>query len=584
MSSSPLVSCVSGTVEGRLEALKRMVGSVRESIKPFSYEIILVACECKEATHQWIRSQPDCVLVIRPKREGSVVAFNDGFSRARGKFAVTLNDDIVVDGDTIARSIRYLNQHPEVGQVAFGHKYQNRGGNTTQPKWDAAYGYTYGQCCTTRKWLGDVAGWWGNFGLVHYGGDTHLGLRVWQLGYRVQGLQGCTVTDWEIEDDTRVKFSHAPRAAGGGVHPDVKLFRQHWDGRMPPPDKWKPVQVNRVIVKAAEGTLRTLRFKAHMAATMPKRVALLNAFREYGPAMQANQTMAVAERGRSEAQEWFITTAEKFQPDLVMLQGQRPNNITPETASRLCKRLSGAFVFNWDADTHYPMLPFHEEIAKAVPLQLTISPSLFEWYRQRGVHNIGYWPIGVEQEFIDVDRYEHFREEASSDVLFLGSLYGEEVFPGALTRRDAVIALHRSNLRFRLHGLGWPKIGIQASSTLEEFAANAILYSKAKMALSVSQTNELWGYTSDRAHNILATGCPLLVERFVGHKEYGLVDGETCIAWSSIPEMLEKARYYIAHPHEREAIGRAGKQVLLERYTWPRLVEELWGLIAPLGA
>lgn len=578
-----LVSGVTGTVPGRLKSLQRLVASFRQSAGNLSYELIIVACACSEETHKWIRQQEDCVLVIRPKKEGSVIAFNDGFARARGRFVVTLNDDVKVDGDTIQIAAEHLLENPEVGQVAFGHRYQNRQGDRTAPRIQRMFGYPYAQCGMTRKWLGDLAGWWGDVGLIHYGGDNWLSACIWEMGWRVEAVKGCSVTDWEVEDETRQQFSHHMRAANGGVHPDVELFMKHWRGRLPPPQKWRSANVNRVIVKANQGNLRTLQFKSTMGPGYPRRTTVIDEFRAYGPAKQANHTWKVSQVGRESAQQWFIEVAKRFQADLIMLQGQRPNNITPSTAMRLRKEVPNAYVFNWDADTHYPMLDFHAEIAKAVDLQLTISPTLFPWYISHGASNIGYWPIGVQEEYLNVERSRYLREKQSHDVAFYGSLYGEEHFPEALTRRDAVLTLARSDLDLELRGLGWNKVSLQAENTLEAFVDNAIGYSRSKMALSISQTKDLWGYTSDRAYNIMATGCPILVQRFAGMEEHGFVDGETVIAWTTFKEMMDKARYYIAHPQKREDIGRAGRQLIHARHTWKQRIYELWGLISGIG-
>lgn len=582
------ISCVSGTVEGRLESLKRMVLSIRRQMPiELEYEIVLVAGACSNKTLSWIRDQPDCVLIEQTELLGGIIAYNSGCRRSKGEYVLILNDDIVVDPGSITKAAAFLDQHPEIGQVAFGHKYQKRRGDPTKARVDGAFGYLYGQCCMTRRWLGDQAGWWGNIGMKHYAGDAHLGMRIWELGYKVVTVPGCTVTDFEVDDEVRRKWSDLPRQQRQGPgrgHPDSDKFVQYWRGRLPPPESWKPAVSNRVIEKAMRGTLRTLLFKAHMGPTAPKRVGLLTTFQTYGPSMQANQTMACAQYGLQRVQQWFLDTATRYQPDLIMLQAQRANNITAATAKRMVQQNPNALVFNWDGDTHYPMEPFQAEIARAVPLQLTISPDLFPWYRERGAHNIGYWPIGTEPEYLAVNRNDYFTEKESHDVIFLGSLYGEDVFPEAVTRRDAIATLATlPSLSLLLHGHGWRKIGLPVSCTVEEFEKNAILYSQAKMGLSISQTAERWGYTSDRTHNILATGCPLLMQRFSGHKEYGLIDGENCIIWDTIPEMVEKASYYKAHPQEREAIGRAGRELVRERYTWPKLVEELWGLLAPFG-
>lgn len=580
-----MISCVSGTVKGRFPLLQRMIASVRSSVGNVPYEIIIVACDVENDTLKWLREQPDIVLEVLDEAPGAVKSFNLGFNRAKYKYVVTLNDDITVEGDTISRAYAYMVAHPKVGQVAFGHKYQNRKGNAQQPRVQRAYGYFYGQCCMTRTWIGKVAGWWGDYGLVQYGGDNHLSASVWNLGYEVHPVSGCSVVDWEYVDDSRRRFSDQMRDSRG-VHPDAKLLHKVWKGRLPKPSNWMPARFNQVLVKAAQGNLRTLRFKAMMGSGLQykPRMALVNELAQYGPTQQANQSEAITRLGRNRAQDWFVEVANRFQPDLILLQSQRDHNIFPGTVPKLRGASPGVYIVNWDADTHYPMLPFHAEIARQCDLQLTISPDLFPWYMKHGVYQIGYWPISVEQEFIDIHRHEHFQESGGWDVLFLGSLYGEGQFPEADTRRESVLALHRAkDINLGLFGLGWNKVGLNTRKSLEDFVGNPLRYCKAKMALSVSQTKDLWGYTSDRCYNILATGCPILIQKFNGMEEHGLVDGVNCIAWTTLPEMLAKARYYKEHPGQREDLGRAGKKLLLTRHTWKHRIHGLFQLIAELG-
>jgi len=566
-----------------------MVESIRKSVGTWPYEIILVAGGCEPGTLNWIRAQDDCVLIEMPPDTGAVIPFNRGFrsvKAGRDDYVVALNDDIALEGDTLRRSAIYLDDHPEVGQVAFFHKYLNRGsGSASRGRVQKMLsGYLFGQCCMTRKWIGDAADWWGNYGLVFYGGDNNLSCGVWHMGYAVHAVDGCSVLDWEHDDATREKFSRKMREGHGGRHPDSIKWMNHWAGKLPNPQDWVPAHVNTVLAKAARRNLRTIRFQSMMGtgASYVPRVALGKVFSEYGPYEQANQVWAMKRYGRERAQDWFLMKVRDFQPDLVMLQGQRPNNIMPETVEAMRDIIPDAFIYNWDGDTHYPMEDFHWKIAKACDLQLVVTPDLFPWYVEHGVYDIGYWPIGVERNFIEVDRYQHFQEQTSDDVIFLGSVFLRG-YPEIETRKNAVRRLVDSSLKFRLHGLRWEMVGIECRHTLEDFEGNPVRYSQAKMGLSISQTKDYWGYTSDRTYNIMAAGCPVLIQEFKGMNEHGLVDGETCIAWSDLDEMMDKARYYKAHPKEREAIGQAGKEVLLARHTWNHRVEELFGLIARLG-
>ena len=173
------------------------------------------------------------------------------------------------------------------------------------------------------------------------------------------------------------------------------------------------------------------------------------------------------------------------------------------------------------------------------------------------------------------------KEINGPDVVFLGALYGHGVFPEAENREKAVRTLWgmRDEIDFLLLGNGWKKIGLEVGQTNEQHSANARLYARSKLALSISQASELWGYTSDRLYNICATGCPALVQRFAGMEAHGFVDGASCISWSSVDEMVEKIRYYLNHSEKREEIGMRGKDVVLSRHTWKHRVDSLFTMM-----
>jgi GT2 family glycosyltransferase len=571
-----MISAVSGTIN-RLEMLKRMVTSVRESVGGVPYEIVLVDNDSTDGTPEWCAEQPDIVYLNIGEPQGSIPAFNLGFAHVSGKYAVTLNDDITVEGDTLKRAFQHLEENPHVGQVAFAHKYQNRAKRPKdQPVVQAAFGYIYGQCCMTRTWLGELAGWWGDEGMFHYGGDTRLSMRLWEMGWPTVELDGCAVIDYEVVDDTRRRFGYAPRG-GGKVHPDLTRFMQVWQGRLPEPQRWIPAPVDRILTKAAQGNLRTVRFKGSMNFRLPMRTACIKAFGAYGPTRQIDKGRYVHHYGRDMYQRHVQGIIGQFKPDLVLFQAQGAHNsVTVRTVESLRAKHPHTMLINWDGDTHYPMAQYLYDIARAVHLQLTISPSLFPRYIAKGAPNIGYWPIGIEQEFIDVQRQKN---PQFADVIFLGSLFSNTNFPEWETRNDAVLALSKSDLKFALYGRQWGKLGLKAQSTQEQFGVNPGLYAKSKMALSVSQSAELWGYTSDRLYNITATGCPALVQRFAGMDEHGYIDGETCIAWSTFKEMMDKARYYARHDAEREEIGARGREMTLSMHTWPHRVKGLFEML-----
>ncbi len=577
-----MISLVTGTVN-RLELLKRLVRSVRDAVGELPYEIVIVDNNSTDGTREWLSSQPDVVYLNIGEPRGSVAAFQMGYEACdpKSKYVVTLNDDIAVDEDAVVKAYRYMEAHPEVGQVAFGHRYQNRENvDPGKPLIQTAFGYTYAQCGMTRRWLGDLVHWCGpDEGYTHYAWDTRLSLAIWNLGYQVVRVEGCSVIDWEYEDQIRETFSEQMRNAQGH-HPDSLKFYGLWRGVLPDPQHWVPAltKTQRLLAKIVAGDCRVLRFKAMMSPGDKMRVACVNALAAWGPTKQVNQDAIIRAVGLKKFQQKAVDTVREYRPDFVMMQAQRPNNILPGTIEYMRKEFPDTFFFNWDGDTHYPLETFHFQVAYASDLQGLISPTMFPEYIDNGCSNVCYWPIGVEDEFIQVHRDP--QSLTGPDVLFLGTLYGIGKFPEAETRRDSVVALHRHpSIDFQVFGYGWNKVGIRARQTLERFDTNPQMYARAKMALSVSQCRDHWGYSSDRLYNISATGCPPLCQNFAGMEEHGYVDGETCIGWDSIPEMLDKVQYYLHHPAEREAIGAACREMALGRHTWPHRVQGLLSML-----
>lgn len=571
----PIISIVSGTYN-RLALLQRMVASVRADI-PVTYEIVLVDGGSTDGTQAWARTQDDVVLIEQGRLLGAVAAYNQGCHDALGEFVVILNDDVTVDRGTFPRALAYMRDCPEAAQVAFGHHYQRRG-QPDKPLVQAARGYTYGQCCMTRRALGDMAGWWGQEGMRTYGGDSRLSLRLWEMGYRVLNGVECSVTDYEHDDALRKLNSDSPRV-GNHTHPDLVAFNRVWPAnRLPAPGKWIQAPVNRVLEKAAAGTLRTLRFKGMMRPTDPQRTALLRALEQYGPARQINQAALVGRHALDGFQSEVGRLVREFRPDLVILQAQRANNVTPETVIAMRAEFPDILWLNFDGDPHYPLEDFHYRIAASVHLQLVISPSLFAAYARHGI-GVAYWPIGVEDEYLQAVRGV---VQPAYEVAFMGGYYGTSSFPQAIFRGECVQALANANIKLGLYGHNWGQLGFKAQDSVERHALNASIYARSKLALSVSQGNDLWGYTSDRLYNICATGCPALVQHFPGIETHGFVDGQTCIVFDTAAELVDKTRYYIKHDAEREAIGAAGRQVVLERHTWPSRVETLFAMLEGL--
>lgn len=575
------LSIVTGTYN-RLPYLQKLVASCRSSVGDLKHEFIIVDGGSTDGTIGWCKSQRGVKLIEQGELLGGIPAFNAGCDAARGDYVAILNDDIEVVGDTLHRATVYLKANPWCGQVAFENKVVG-GGDAKRQRLSSYAGLMYGQCCITPRWLGDHAGWWGDEGMRTYGGDTRLSLRMWELGYPTIHVKGCSIIDHVVEDELRKINSDDPWKVArekGVPHPDTLKFMRVWKGRVPP----KPQIVNAtnaasiVLEKMEQGNLRTMRFKGMMATQDKMRTALIDELGAFGPAKQVNQFALL---GQSKSSAGFRSAASKvisdFKPDLLILQSQRDDFFDAETVIALRNKFPYMFIVNFDGDIHVPMEQFHFDIARAVHLQCVPSPSLFAEYAKHGAA-VAYWPIGIENEYLIPSV-----EPDGPDVVFLGTLYGHGKFPEAEAREAAVRALWEAaegkKISFTLLGKQWGKAGMKVSHTGELHSGNAHLYSHAKMALSISQSKDLWGYTSDRLYNICATGCAALVQKFAGMEAHGFINGETCITWKTIPEMLEKVDYYLEHPDRLMWVRGAGKEVVETRHTWKQRVKNLFAMI-----
>lgn len=135
------------------------------------------------------------------------------------------------------------------------------------------------------------------------------------------------------------------------------------------------------------------------------------------------------------------------------------------------------------------------------------------------------------------------------DMSFVAQLYGH---------RHSVIQMIRDN-----------GINIFASGNMP-VEAMATMMRRSKIGLNLSRTsqNELL-QIKIRPFETGATGAMILTE-YAPRMECSFVEGKEAVFFTTYDEMLDKARYYLAHDAEREAIAAAGKARVLKDHTLAR--------------
>lgn len=191
------LSIVFGT-HNRRKHMFDCIKSIRHSVGPLSYEIIVADGGSTDGSREWLAAQPDVVLLGEHHLDGAIRAYNKAFSLAQGWAVAHLNDDAVCIGYVLENAHRHLWAHQDhIGQIAFAFDRQHNG--RFYPG-DTIKGHLTANLGMTQALLGHAVGWWGQDD-VTYGGDNRLSLEIWKLGYKVVSLG--QVHHVEVHDDLR---------------------------------------------------------------------------------------------------------------------------------------------------------------------------------------------------------------------------------------------------------------------------------------------------------------------------------------------------------------------------------------------
>jgi spore maturation protein CgeB len=165
-----------------------------------------------------------------------------------------------------------------------------------------------------------------------------------------------------------------------------------------------------------------------------------------------------------------------------------------------------------------------------------------------------FWPFGSDPElFKPAAEKEH-------DVVFVGNNYG--------WRRKLIAAIHDAGIDVAAFGLGFPNGHIAAERVAEVFSRARIVLGYGYVAYSSRVTTlklrDLDGPMSGSLY--LTTYNPDLRKLF---ELGGEID-----TYDTIAECVEKIRFYLDHPAERERIASAGRARAVREHTWDARLRE----------
>lgn len=253
-----------------------------------------------------------------------------------------------------------------------------------------------------------------------------------------------------------------------------------------------------------------------------------------------------------------INIVREFRPDIVFMQIQAANIISVQTVMEF-KRLK-AWVCNWNGDIRAQTPDW------MVHMSRVCDRTLFSNMRDtRNVHKGGYLEIGYDPEIYCPEG----EVLPCRPIAFFGNNYGQAQFPLSGLRLEMNALLKRTfPNQYGVYGTNWPMAnGTFNHSQYEEAKA----YRSVKIGINLSHFDEEM-YSSDRILRIMGTGVFCLAKRYNGMP---YEDGRHLVCWDSLPELVEKIRYYLSHEQERKQIAKQGEEYVRNTFSFDMMIKNL---------
>lgn len=561
MACDIVLSIVTGTYNRHVH-LGAMIDSARRNIpRHIPHEFVIVDGGSTDSTIEWCQRESDIRLILQGELRGAIPAFCEGARAARGDYILLANDDVTFCEYSIMRALAYLESHPVCGAVAFadtraaqmgqGQGYQVLGMPAIGTDGKSAW-VPYAQVGLFRRWLGDLAGWWGADDSIMnqsrtYGGDNYLSSRIWEMGYSVDAVEGCNCDDGIVRDglrdisartartDSKAYYTRFPRGAqlrANPTHPNPQTERL------------------RILVVPI--------YEPNFPGRRNLEYGLSEALTRYGLTYEWD---FVNEPGD------LIAHVQAWQPHLLIVQLHDALRITVGELSRARAACPTMAVVNWNGDAHEAGLISPEiiELLHYVDLQTVVNAAVLPTYAAVGIRAV-YWQIGYK------DPAHPFSGNVPIwDVLFLGNCYNNE----------------RRELASTLKSLPRLKIGIYGNCPLSDgnthydFAFSRALYEKCKVAISDTFPGGV-GYVSNRLFQALAAGAFVLQQHVPEMEQWnGLIPGVHYIEWHTLDELFKLCKEWTKTKRydQRRKIADAGRDFVRANFSYDRQVEKLWDLL-----
>lgn len=257
--------------------------------------------------------------------------------------------------------------------------------------------------------------------------------------------------------------------------------------------------------------------------------------------------------------------AKNYDPDIILVGGF-PKFFNLTSVNRLREVVPNAIFVGSEGDPWPKLNPGRIETATGFDILMATNDG--QWlqdYRDAGVPFCFFMPNCCDH---DVDNRYEVGDEWKSDILWIGTVK-HTVNTGSTFREKLITELAKRENAKLYACMGNPKIG-----------GMDYLYamSGAKIGLSVSASEPVRLYDSDRLIRLLSCGTFVLARRFPDC-DLLFEDGKHLVYFDSIEEFFEKSKWYLENETQRKQIADAGMQWTHEQFNCEKIAGYMSDLV-----
>jgi len=239
----------------------------------------------------------------------------------------------------------------------------------------------------------------------------------------------------------------------------------------------------------------------------------------------------------------------------------------------LIRTKSPALVVNWGTDDSWKFVQASRFFAEHVDLHVTTDQATADAAPSQRLDNVllSQWAASAAASAEPCPSLSY-----SYDVSFVGSMYGY--------RAEWIAELQASGIQVSCFGHGTEN-GVVSAAEIPK------IYRTSRISLNFSGAGQNPGgvglhdkrQIKARTFEVPGAGGFLLTEIAPGLERYFSI-GREVVAFESPSELVDRVRYYLDHPDERDAVVRAGYARTIAEHTYAQRISKILEKLGPLKA